>query len=56
MIYVVETKADSALSDVNVQRKQAAAVAWCEQINEFEPNQRSHRRWVYVLLADQTVT
>ena len=55
MIYVVETKADSALSDTNVQRKQAAAIAWCEQINELEPAQRSHRRWAYVLLGEQSV-
>lgn len=55
MIYVVETKADSALSDANVQRKQASAIAWCEQINELEPSQRSHRRWAYVLLGQQAV-
>jgi type III restriction enzyme len=55
MIYVVETKADSALSDINVQRKQSAAIAWCEQINELEPSQRSHRRWAYVLLGQQAV-
>ncbi|MHA7268392.1 DEAD/DEAH box helicase family protein [Arthrobacter sp. HLT1-20] len=55
MIYVVETKAESALSDINVQRKHAAAVAWCEQINELEPSQRSHRRWAYVLLGEQAV-
>jgi type III restriction enzyme len=55
MIYIVETKADSALSDINVQRKQAAAIAWCEQINELEPSQRSHRRWAYVLVGEQAV-
>ncbi|GHG41695.1 hypothetical protein GCM10012320_04310 [Sinomonas cellulolyticus] len=55
MIYVVETKADFAMSDINVLRKQAAAIAWCEQINELEPDQRSHRRWAYVLLAEQSV-
>ncbi|MEV7475270.1 DEAD/DEAH box helicase family protein [Pseudarthrobacter oxydans] len=55
MIYLVETKADSALSDINVQRKQAAAIAWCEQINQLEPSRRSHRRWAYVLLGQQAV-
>lgn len=55
VIYVVETKAESALSDINVHRKQAAAIAWCEQINELEPFQRSHRRWAYVLLGEQAV-
>ena len=55
MIYVVETKAESALSDTNVKRKQSAAVAWCEQINDLEPEQRSHRRWAYVLLGEKAV-
>lgn len=54
-VYVVETKADSALSDANVQRKQLSAIAWCEQINRLEPAQRAHRRWVYVLLGEQSV-
>lgn len=54
-IYIVETKAESALSDINVQRKQAAAIAWCEQINELEPSQRGHRRWAYVLLGEQAI-
>ncbi len=36
-VYVVETKAQSALSDENVKRKQRAAIFWCEQVNELEP-------------------
>lgn len=55
MIYVVETKSDAGMADINVQRKQAAAIHWCQQINELEPNQRSHRRWSYVLLSQQAV-
>lgn len=54
-IYVVETKAQSALSDENVQRKQKAAVAWCEQINELPPEDRSDREWAYVLLGEAIV-
>ena len=54
-VFVVETKAESSLSDVNVQRKQLAAVAWCEQINRLEPKQRGYRRWVYVLVGEQTI-
>lgn len=42
-IYVVETKAQSALSDENVQRKQKAALAWCEKINELPEEQRDGR-------------
>jgi len=54
-IFIVETKAESALSDANVQRKQLAAIAWCEQINRLEPEQRGHRRWAYVLIGEQAV-
>lgn len=55
MIYVVETKAQSALSDQNVQRKQRAALAWCEQINELREEQRDGRMWAYVLLGEDMV-
>ncbi|WP_280494340.1 DEAD/DEAH box helicase family protein [Nocardia farcinica] len=54
-IYVVETKAQSALSDENVQRKQKAALAWCEQINELPEVQRDGRVWAYVLLGETIV-
>ncbi|MFI8596240.1 DEAD/DEAH box helicase family protein [Rothia koreensis] len=54
-IYVVETKAQSALSDENVQRKQKAALAWCEQINELPEAQRDGRDWAYVLLGESIV-
>lgn len=32
-VFVVETKAQSALSDENVQYKQRAATSWTDQIN-----------------------
>ena len=54
-IYVVETKAQSALSDENVQRKQKAALAWCEQVNELPEEQRDGREWAYVLLGESIV-
>lgn len=54
-VYVVETKAQSALSDENVQRKQRAAVAWCEQINQLPEEQRDGREWHYVLLGETIV-
>jgi type III restriction enzyme len=54
-VYVVETKMQSALSDENVKRKQRAALAWCEQLNELEPEQRSDREWAYVLLGETIV-
>jgi type III restriction enzyme len=54
-IYIVETKSQQGLTDENVKRKQRAAVAWCEQINELEPEQRSDREWFYVLLGEHAV-
>jgi type III restriction enzyme len=51
-VYVVETKAQSALSDENVKRKQRAAHAWCEQINSLPPHLRSDLSWHYVLLGE----
>ncbi|SIC45856.1 DEAD/DEAH box helicase family protein [Mycobacteroides abscessus] len=55
MVYVVETKAQSALSDENVRRKQKAAVAWCDQINELPEEDRDGRQWAYVLLGESVV-
>lgn len=54
-VYVVETKAQSALSDENVRRKQRAALAWVEQINELEPQMRMDANWSYVLLGEDFV-
>ena len=54
-IYVVETKAQSAVSDENVKRKKRAALAWVEQINELAPNLRGERTWYYVLLGEESV-
>lgn len=55
MIYVVETKAQFALTDENVQRKQKAAVAWCDQINELQEEDRGGCEWAYVLLGESAV-
>ena len=55
VIYVVETKAQSALSDENVQRKQKAALAWCERINQLPSEERDSREWAYVLLGESSV-
>ncbi|MBO1765797.1 DEAD/DEAH box helicase family protein [Allobranchiibius sp. GilTou38] len=54
-VYVVETKAQSALSDENVKRKQRAAVTWVEQINALDPSLRDDREWYYVLLGQTIV-
>ncbi len=54
-IFVVETKAQSALSDENVQRKKKAALAWCEQINGLPEEDRDSRRWDCVLLGETVI-
>ena len=54
-VYVVETKAQSELVNENVLRKQRAAIAWCEQINELDPDQREQRTWHYVILGEDAV-
>lgn len=54
-VFVVETKAQSAISDENVQRKKKAALAWCEQINELPEEDRDSRRWDYVLLGETVI-
>jgi len=35
-----------------VLRKRKAAVAWCDRINELEPEHRSGAEWHYVLLGE----
>ncbi len=54
-VYVVETKAQSAMSDGNVKRKQRAALAWCEQVNLLPAQQRDERDWHYVLLGESII-
>ena len=54
-VYVVETKAQFALSDENVQRKKRAAIAWCKQINQLPPEDRDEREWFYVLIGETIV-
>lgn len=54
-VFVVETKAQGALSDENVRRKKRAALSWVQQINRLHPEQRSDREWNYVLLGQDTV-
>lgn len=54
-VYLIETKSQRDLTDENVARKERAAVAWCEQINDLEPDERDGRLWHYVLLGERAV-
>jgi type III restriction enzyme len=51
-IYLVETKAQAQMNHPNIQRKQRAAVACCDSINELTLEQRQKRNWHYVLLGE----
>lgn len=51
-VYVVETKAQSSLSDENVKRKQRAALAWVERINALPLEQRGEKDWHYALIGE----
>jgi len=54
-IYLAETKAQQQAIHPNVQRKLKAAVAWCDRINQLEPQHRGGLPWHYVLLAEDVV-
>ena len=54
-IHVIETKAQQDLTNENVQRKQLAAIAWCDQINGIAPEDRGDREWHYSILGEDAV-
>lgn len=51
-VYLVETKAQEQIAHPNVKRKRKAALAWCDRINELEPQYRMDGEWKYVLLGE----
>ena len=53
-IYLVETKAQKDLDNVNVKQKQKSAVDWCKKINELPLDNRMFSSWSYSLLDDNT--
>jgi type III restriction enzyme len=53
-IYLVETKAEKDISNINVQAKQRSALDWVAKINELQPDHRMNAFWKYVLLDDTT--
>lgn len=50
----METKSQTGLSDANVQRKRAAALAWVSRIEDLPAVKRENRDWHYVLLGERT--
>lgn len=53
-MYLVETKAERDLKDVNVKQKRLAALDWIDKINELKPEDRMNCVWSYVLLGENT--
>ncbi|MFW5627050.1 MAG: DEAD/DEAH box helicase family protein, partial [Segatella copri] len=51
-VYLVETKGDDKVDDVNVRQKQTATVEWIKKINALEPGDRMNRTWEYVLVGE----
>ena len=54
-LYVVETKGQGFLTQENTKRKKRAALAWVDQINRLDPDDRAGLDWHYVLLDEQTI-
>jgi type III restriction enzyme len=54
-IFLVETKAQSDMSKVNVQRKLKAATLYCERINKLPEELRGKFQWSYALLGESLV-
>lgn len=52
--YTVETKSDDQILHPNVQRKQSAALAWCERINALPPEHRRNTAWKYEIVPEST--
>jgi type III restriction enzyme len=53
-IYVVETKAEKDLNNVNVKQKRLATIDWIDKVNELKPEDRMNCIWSYVLLGENT--
>lgn len=51
-VYLVETKSDKDLKDVNVKQKQRATVDFIKRINSLEGDLRDNKTWGYLLLGE----
>ena len=53
-IYIIETKGDDKVRDMNVQQNKMASMEWCKKINRLDEDARMDREWTYVLLSETT--
>ena len=51
-VYIVETKADKDVTDINVRQKQKSTLSFVSQINNIAEENRDGREWEYLLLGD----
>lgn len=51
-VYLIETKGDDKVDDVNVRQKQTATIEWIKKINALDPEDRMNRTWEYVLVGE----
>ncbi len=51
-IYLVETKSDKDLKDVNVKQKQRATLDFVKRINSLSEDLREFKTWSYLLLGE----
>lgn len=53
-IYLVETKAERDLNNINVKQKRLATIDWVSKVNELKSEDRMGCTWSYVLLGERT--
>ena len=51
-IYLVETKSDKDLKDINVKQKQKATIDFIKRINTLDSEFRDKKTWSYLLLGE----
>ena len=51
-IYLIETKSDKDLKDLNVKQKQRATIDFVRRINALDEDLREHKTWSYLLLGE----
>jgi len=53
-IYLVETKAERDMNNINVKQKRLATLDWISKVNELKAEERMGCTWHYVLLGERT--
>lgn len=51
-VYLIETKGNDRVTDLNVRQKQVATVEWIRKINSLSTENRMNRTWEYVLVPE----